>query len=444
MKAALLNYLLEVSVCFEVLYLFHWLALQGTTLLQASRVYLLGMATAAWLVPLLTFEAALPVAETVPELAQLSQTITVVEQPVRVAQWQREVTFSDVLLWVYLGGVAVFGGCFVWRLGRLFGTICRAERVKHGGHWQINTHGAWPTSSFACFLFWDETAPLTAEAQEQVRRHESVHIREGHTFDILYAELLRVVFWINPAVHLFETQLQTLHEHRADAVAARQFGAQAYLNLLNTSVLQRLQPAFSHSFNQCSILQRTAMLRKSATSRRRLWLLALALPLVGGLLSAFSFEQTAVMPNPLASRHAVFDTAGQKPVLRFSAVRGKEAVLMERGANLSMKNFPDAITVQALAPDPSSDEGNRYEVRRFVVYLVEGSRPLVKIEAQGATAALEGVKKRVDLEDSQKKGAKAERRLVLEVTEVMRIAKNGEETKTGVTGSPIRSVGLVE
>ena len=434
MKAVLLNYLLEASVCFEVLYLFHWLALQGTTLLRASRFYLLGMATAAWLIPLLAFEAAVPMSGTVSALGGLSaQTITVTERPVQVAA--REITVSDAVLWVYLGGVAVFGIWFLWRLGRIVGTIARAERVQHGGHWQINTHGAWPTSSFLCFLFWDETAPLTAEAQEQVRRHELVHIREWHTFDILYAELLRVVFWINPAVHLFKTQLQTLHEFRADAVTARRFGTRAYAKLLNASVLQRLKPMLSHSFNQCSIKQRTAMLHKPATSHRRLWALVLALPLVGGLLSAFSFRQTAAaMPEPFNPTHIILDTAKQRPVLRFSAVRGKEAVLMDKNTNFSVKDFPEAVTVQALAPDPSSDEGNRYEVRRFVVYLVEGSRPLAKIESQGANASLEGIKERVG----------AGMRLVLEVMEVVRISKDGGEAKTGTIGSRIKSVGLVE
>ena len=64
---------------------------------------------------------------------------------------------------------------------------------------------------------------------EQILRHERVHVRARHSLDMVAAELLCIVFWINPAVYLFRRLLHQTLEFAADrAVLNEGVEAKAY------------------------------------------------------------------------------------------------------------------------------------------------------------------------------------------------------------------------
>jgi antitoxin component YwqK of YwqJK toxin-antitoxin module len=51
---------------------------------------------------------------------------------------------------------------------------------------------------------------------DEILKHEMAHIEGKHTLDILFVELLKVVFWFNPAVYLFDRAIKINHEFLAD------------------------------------------------------------------------------------------------------------------------------------------------------------------------------------------------------------------------------------
>lgn len=437
MKAQLLSYLLEASICFEVLYVFYWLALQKLTFFVVSRVYLLAMATAAWIIPLLAFEPDNLVFVDDQVFASIPHTISVVEQPVRIASGS--FVWSDAVLWVYVAGAVILAGRFAWRLGKLYLLLRRSNIHWMETHQRIDTEGKLPTFSFLDYLFWDNTTQLTESEKEQVFQHELVHIRERHSWDILYAELLKVAFWINPAVYLFKNELHLLHEYRADALTARLYGTEVYTDTLLDTLFRKLQLTFSHSFNQCSIQMRTTMLQKTHSSPRRLWALLFALPLVSVLLFAFTLKEQPLVLSELTGFSVSNDTISSKAKIFHQFLKNNQPVTSDWKANgLSLSDFPDVLQLEAKSIDPSSDAGSRYEVRDFIVYLVNGSRPLASVRSQTGVIKMEGLK------NASKTATSPSLRLVIEITEVIRINSKGEESRSAVMGSPIISVSVHE
>ena len=426
MKAQLLSYLLESGICFGVLYFFYVSALQGSTFFNANRAYLLVAATLSWLIPLLTFAPDVPPIYGNPVMAGLPRTITVMETQVAAEQYR--ISPSDVVLWLYLAGVLFFGLRFAVRFSRLWWRVFVTDKKPFAGHWRMETHGRLPTFSFFNFLFWDGSQTLSQAEEGQILRHELVHIQEKHSWDVLYAELLKVVFWINPAMHLLKKDLQTLHEYRADAVVSREFGNPAYTSILIASFFRQLECDFSHFFNQSSIRQRTAMLQKPASARLRLSAFAFALPLVGVLLFAFTLQQ----PAPTLEKKSDFswrmDTSKKEVTIAFAMIRDNRPLEFIVKKGLSVNDLPDLIQAKAIPVNPGGK--STYKVTDWVIYLVDGPRPLTELRADSETATMQSFNAQV----------KPGMRLVFEIIKVVKLAPSGQLITVGVAGSPIASV----
>ncbi|NES86127.1 MAG: hypothetical protein F6K10_34765, partial [Moorea sp. SIO2B7] len=52
-----------------------------------------------------------------------------------------------------------------------------------------------------------------------IRKHEETHIKRLHSIDILFVELIHIIMWFNPIIHLYKKSLQSIHEYEADQAA---------------------------------------------------------------------------------------------------------------------------------------------------------------------------------------------------------------------------------
>jgi len=68
---------------------------------------------------------------------------------------------------------------------------------------------------------------------KSVIEHELVHIKQGHTYDLLFFELMRIVCWYNPLVYVYQNRLAELHEFIADAQVTKTNRKEHYQRLLS-------------------------------------------------------------------------------------------------------------------------------------------------------------------------------------------------------------------
>ncbi|GAA4351080.1 hypothetical protein GCM10023185_09470 [Hymenobacter saemangeumensis] len=206
---------------------------------------------------------------------------------------------------LYLGGAALLLLRLLGSLGQLWLRTRAMPRQAGAGYTLLRTGGRLPTSSFGRVVFWDETTPLSPAEARQVLRHELAHVRQGHTYDHLLLELLRVLLWFNPFVHLCGRALGLTHEFLADAAALDEGPAAArapatfYTQLLARQVAAQLgfSPPLAHSFSQSQTLTRIAMIYKTAPARR--WKKWLGLPLLALSFLTVACERNAdFLPPP--------------------------------------------------------------------------------------------------------------------------------------------------
>jgi len=137
--------------------------------------------------------------------------------------------------------------------------------------------------SFFNYIFLGDT--LKKEEREAVLKHEMVHVNQKHTLDLLFFEVLRILFWFNPLVYMYQNKIMSLHEFIADAQAVKNESKNQYYQSLLSQVFETKNMSFINPFfKQSLIKKRISMLQKSKSKQVNLFKYALLIPIVFGML----------------------------------------------------------------------------------------------------------------------------------------------------------------
>ncbi len=272
-----LPYFLTASLYLLLFYGCYWLLLRRNTFFTLNRVYLLGSVVLSLLLPLVELpdgsSDSLPIGTmTLPTFAVGTTTDT-----------SNELTINQWLWLVYGLGVCVMLIRLGLNLGAIFTLIRQGTIENHPNFILVRLpHQAIPSFSFGKFLVLNQTDALTEP--DALLRHEEAHIRQQHTTDILFIELIRVAFWFHPVLWLYKRALQEVHEFLADK-AVLQTPQPDYAHQLVAYALNVPSAALTTPFVSISTLkQRIVMLQKPQSNRRALLGYALVLPLAALLV----------------------------------------------------------------------------------------------------------------------------------------------------------------
>ncbi len=152
--------------------------------------------------------------------------------------------------------------------------------------------------SFFSNLFWKKSISIEDENGQKMLRHELTHIREKHSWDRLFSQLICSIFWMNPFNWIMQKELQNIHEFIADrdAVGAGEVDSFAKMLLQTYYGNHFLNP--SHSFYYSSIKRRIIMLTTSQAPKYAYLRRVAVLPLVAISLVLFSIQLSAQKPKP--------------------------------------------------------------------------------------------------------------------------------------------------
>lgn len=120
--------------------------------------------------------------------------------------------------------------------------------------------------------------------REMIIRHETGHIRQGHTFDMFLAQMFTILCWYNPAAWLLRSELKNIHEFQADAFTlVCGTDPHDYQMFLISRAASSRFPAIASGLNRSSLKRRILMMQLPENKKRRIILYAV--PVIG-LLTA--------------------------------------------------------------------------------------------------------------------------------------------------------------
>lgn len=181
---------------------------------------------------------------------------------------------------------------------RIFRLKARNAQKKMGDFTFIETDLEEAPFSFFSNLFWKKSISIEDESGQKMLQHELTHIREKHSWDRLFSQLICAIFWMNPFNWIMQKELQNIHEFIADRDAVGSGEVDAFAKMLLQTYYGNhfLNP--SHSFYYSSIKRRIIMLTTSQAPKYAYLRKVAVLPLVAISLVLFSIQLSAQKPKP--------------------------------------------------------------------------------------------------------------------------------------------------
>ncbi|WP_347158485.1 M56 family metallopeptidase [Pontibacter chitinilyticus] len=291
---AMLNYAIKAGIGLLALYLFYFLVLRRHNSFGFNRLYLLLSPLVALLLPLLTWPAILApetaVSETL-KAVRLSEVVVTAYRPASAAATGVASTLITILPVLYFAGMAAILVKLVrqlWLIQQTKATATPATATDHAQVYLLDS--PYPTFAFGKSIFLSQQQHLSKPEQEQVLAHELAHVQFGHTWDVLFYELLSAILWFHPAIWLLKEELRDVHEYQADAAVVKQHQPQNYTSLLSREALLNMGLPVGSHFTKPQVLKRLHMLQRQG--QKPGWLRPLlTLPLLAGLAFILARQQ---------------------------------------------------------------------------------------------------------------------------------------------------------
>lgn len=193
--------------------------------------------------------------------------------------------------------ILIIGGCialalFLFKLSKIFWMRSNNPKRWRNNVLVVRLIESTKVFSFFNMIFLGDRIP--EKEQSTIYNHELVHIKELHSLDLLFFEILRIIFWFNPLVYIYQNRIKELHEYIADAKAVKHHGASNYYQALLNQIFDVNNVSFTNTFfNKSLIKKRIAMLQKSRSKKTNLLKYTLLLPVVLVMLIYTSTEVKA-------------------------------------------------------------------------------------------------------------------------------------------------------
>ncbi len=270
-------YLGKAGAGMIALYVVYWLWLRKHTYFAFNRFYLLTALLISLGAPFIVLPEKAP--EPLPMAEFTMEPTTIVFQPEAAPLFSTE----EILLIIYGLGVLVMLIRLGFHLWHIMQMIRSGEQFRSGKYILVRASKE-NVSSFS-FLNYLVLSQKDAEPYgEVVLRHELVHIRQRHSWDLLWVEFVHVFMWFNPILIFFKRSLKEIHEFIADEQATNGDRFTYARTLAGYAFGVSPQVLTNNFFDVSQLKNRIAMLTKNRSSRWVLGRYLLALPVVIGLV----------------------------------------------------------------------------------------------------------------------------------------------------------------
>ncbi len=335
---------------------------------QANRLYLLLTPFLALLIPHLQLDVLLSQSIPAVQLLEKTQSLSIIWLRGRLGGGnQAAFTLGKLLLGIYFFGVAITLGKSLIGFGRILSWI-RQGKVTAMDNWHWVSQAKAPeTASFFKYIFWNQDLPIPP----MVLQHELIHVRQGHSWDVVLMETWVALYWFNPFIYRLRQRLQETHEFIADAgVIETEGSAYAYACLL-TSQQQKPTQMLYNTF-AAQLRSRLLRMTQQASPRWKVLQFAVCLPLILSLGMFFSvnFLQALPIDNDQQSLQQVIKKWEQTPVIATTTTTGlistpeKTHQTLHSAGMMTLAALPqDTTSPQTIVVTSSDKSGNAIDIK---------------------------------------------------------------------------------
>ena len=275
--------MIKMAIYLAGFFIVYRLLLSRDTLYNRNRVYILCSLIASLILPLITIQTTRQL--NLPVFGRVLSEIFISGTTSNNSSAVTDISSLSVFKWlfiIYIAGLVFFGIKLILDFLELIHLI---TSQKTWGSKIIRFHGL-NTAGFSAFGHIFVNNRLTPEETEEIIKHEQNHLSHNHSFDIVLLEIIKVLQWFNPVIHLFSRSLRAVHEFQADEGCLNMgTSVYSYQKLLMNQVFKSKIFTITNSFSNPSLIKkRMIMMTKKRSKALANIKLLMVLPVIAALM----------------------------------------------------------------------------------------------------------------------------------------------------------------
>ena len=204
-----------------------------------------------------------------------------------------------LIIGLYLIGLLYKSYNFARNLQTIRTCIKQNPKVRDGGYWFVNLNNIMPPFTFFNYIFITNSYQnLSSDELQRIKDHEKIHARELHSLDVLFIELISILFWFNPLLVYLKKSIQEIHEYIVDEkIVERGKGKKDYAELLLKLASEVKGFNLSAGFSGNQIKRRIVMISKQRSLPGQKLMFVILVPLTMLLILSFSYIKNTDSPT---------------------------------------------------------------------------------------------------------------------------------------------------
>lgn len=378
-------YLLKMMACSAAFYALYALLFRKEKMFVFGRFYLLGTLVLSFFIPLITITVAAP------ETTTVTRDVFLLDNEPEIFDVPPPVSDNSYLIFYLIAGMAILISCillirFIRNLHRIYMIQKQSEQMLVHNIRMVLIRNKIPPYSFMNSIYVNESEFRNGDIEAEVLEHEFTHIRQKHSLDILFVEVLQIFTWFNPVLYLYKRSIRINHELLADAeVVKKSLDISRYQKILLQKAALLSDMRLVSSFNFLTIKKRLVMLAKRENRKIALVKSLVTIPVMALLIILFHQKIFAANENSLSDTpENLFSSADTGSLGAYERLLDKYGL---KGYNPPHKfvekrekvSDEDLDRMAALYQKLSFDERNMNAVR-----FIERSKPFGKVIVRDA------------------------------------------------------------
>ncbi|EPR71099.1 M56 family metallopeptidase [Cyclobacterium qasimii] len=282
-------YLIKIIVCSALFAAFYKVILEKERMHRFNRFYLLGSLIFSSIVPSLTFTQELQTLPIMENVITESVFFSEAGNAHQIVVANETNYLLVILLTIYVTITTLLFLRFSINLKTILNKAWANATIPFKNVKLILLDQSIRPHSFLGYIFLNAEDYRRGNIEQEILFHELVHVEQKHSWDILFIEIVQILFWFNPFIFLYRKAIMLNHEFLADEAVIKEYtDVKAYQVLLLEKISAQAGSFITSQFNHSITKKRLLMMTKTKSFRNSLCKQMAVVPLLGMAVLFFS------------------------------------------------------------------------------------------------------------------------------------------------------------
>ena len=232
------SYIIKSVLCSGILLICYHLFLQKEKMFWFNRFYLLLSIVFSLIIPLLTIEV-----QEYSTPVEIARYIPAANQSSAVANTNQPITknynwLKNSGIYIYLLVTSILLIKLIKNLRKILVVKKNMDLIRFKDHKLVLLRENVAIFTFLDYIFISKEAYQNNLIEKEILIHELAHVKQKHSLDVLFIEVIQALFWFNPLLFFYKKAIQLNHEYLADeAVLKTKTNVENYQLLLLNNLL---------------------------------------------------------------------------------------------------------------------------------------------------------------------------------------------------------------